>query len=206
MLVCMLAMAWQSHLHAQALPPAEAGTGRISGLVSDMETKLPLPGATVRLKSNPMVGTTTDENGNFIIQASDQQTIVFSYIGFQNQEIVYKGQKNLSVALLASSTQLNEIVTVGYQTQRKVDLTGAVSIVSVDNLKNAPTANPIKSLQGQVPGLFITTSGDPSGAATVRIRGVNTLNNNHDFLPGSVCPRLSLSDLFFQHSFQMSRC
>ena len=170
-----------SNLPLHAYPPlvkmpAPARADKVSGKVTDNQGR-PLPGVTVAVKGTA-TGTTTDENGNFIIQASDQQTIVFSYIGFQNQEIVYKGQKNLSVALLASSTQLNEIVTVGYQTQRKVDLTGAVSIVSVDNLKNAPTANPIKSLQGQVPGLFITTSGDPSGAATVRIRGVNTLNNN----------------------------
>ena len=156
--------------------PAPARADKVSGKVTDNKGQS-LPGVTVAIKGTT-VGTTTDENGNFTIQANDQQIIVFSYIGFQNQEVLYKGQKSLSIALLASSTQLNEIVTVGYQTQRKVDLTGAVSVVAIDNLKNAPTSNPIKSLQGQVPGLFITTSGNPSGAATVRIRGVNTLNNN----------------------------
>ncbi|SEW52716.1 SusC/RagA family TonB-linked outer membrane protein [Chitinophaga arvensicola] len=158
------------------IPGIVAPAEKVTGLVTDSQGQ-PVPGVTVAVRGTS-TGTTTDEKGRFTIQVTPQQIIVFSYIGFQNQEIVYKGQPNLSVTLLASSTQLNEIVTVGYQTQRKVDLTGAVSVVSIDNLKNAPTANPIQSLQGQVPGLIITTSGDPSGAATVRIRGVNTLNNN----------------------------
>ncbi len=149
---------------------------KVTGQVTDNQGK-PVPGVTVAVKGTS-TGTTTDEKGNFTIQVNDQQVLVFSYIGFQNQEIQYKGQRTLSVVLLASSTQLNEIVTVGYQTQRKVDLTGAVSVVAIDNLKNAPTSNPIQSLQGQVPGLFITTSGNPNGASTVRIRGVSTLNNN----------------------------
>lgn len=149
---------------------------KVTGQVTDAQGQ-PVPGVTVAIKGTA-IGTTTDDKGRFTIQVSDQQIIVFSYIGFQQQEVPYKGQPTLSVTLLASSTQLNEIVTVGYQTQRKVDLTGAVSVVSIDNMKNAPTANPIQALQGQVPGLTIMTSGDPSGAATVRIRGVNTLNNN----------------------------
>lgn len=163
-------------------PPAGNITGipataeKVTGQVTDAQGQ-PVPGVTVAIKGTT-IGTTTDDKGRFTIQVSDKQVIVFSYIGFQNQEVPYKGQPTLSITLLASSTQLNEIVTVGYQTQRKVDLTGAVSVVSIDNLKNAPTANPIQALQGQVPGLTILTSGDPSGAATVRIRGVNTLNNN----------------------------
>ncbi|MBC9932068.1 SusC/RagA family TonB-linked outer membrane protein [Chitinophaga qingshengii] len=148
----------------------------VSGKVVDGQGK-PVPGVTVAVKGTS-VGTTTDEQGNFRISVNAQQVIVFSYIGYKNQEIIYTGQTTLTVTLESGSTTLNEIVTVGYQTQRKVDLTGAVSVVSVNNLKNASTPNPIQALQGQVPGLFITTSGDPSGAATVRIRGVNTLNNN----------------------------
>src|SRR5699024_4233708 len=94
-------------------------------------------------------------------------------------ELVYKNQNKVEVTLELSSAELSEIVAVGYQTQKKVDLTGAVSVVKTEDIEKSPTSNPIKSIQGLVPGVFITTNGDPSGNATVHIRGVRTLNDNN---------------------------
>lgn len=150
---------------------------KVSGTVTDEQGK-PLSNVSVTVKGTT-IGVTTDNQGDFSLQVDKGQTIVFSSVGYQIQEISYNGQSNINVRLEISSTKLDEVVAVGYLTQRKVDLTGAVSVVKVNDLKNSPTSNPIKSLQGLVPGLFITTDGDPSGAATVRIRGVNTLNNNN---------------------------
>lgn len=148
---------------------------QISGKVTD-EQKNPLVGVTVTIRETN-ISTITDNNGIYNIIVEKGQTIIFSFVGYDTKEVVFGG-KEINVTLELSSTQLGEVVVVGYQTQKKADLTGAVSVVDVNNLKNSTTSNPIKSLQGLVPGLFINTDGNPTGAATVRVRGVSTLNNN----------------------------
>ena len=89
-----------------------------------------------------------------------------------------KAGKGLKIVMEDDSKQLNEVVVTGYTTQRKADLTGAISVVSVDEIAKQNENNPIKALQGRVPGMNITADGSPSGTATVRIRGIGTLNNN----------------------------
>src|SRR3712207_6323418 len=84
----------------------------------------------------------------------------------------------MKVQLKENAKELNEVVVTGYQTQRKADLTGAISVVNVNDLAKHNENNPIKALQGHVPGMNISADGSPSGTATVRIRGVGTLNNN----------------------------
>ena len=91
----------------------------------------------------------------------------------------------MKVTLKDDSELLKEVVVTGYTTQRKVDLTGAISTVSVDEIAKQNENNPMKALQGRVPGMNITADGNPSGAATVRIRGVGTLNDNDP--PRLVC-------------------
>ena len=102
--------------------------------------------------------------------------LVFTYIGYQTTEV--PAQQDMKVTMKDDAEVLQEVVVTGYTTQRKADLTGAISTVSVDEMAKQNENNPMKALQGRVPGMNITADGNPSGAATVRIRGVGTLNDN----------------------------
>ena len=101
---------------------------------------------------------------------------MFSYIGYQTQEL--PAQNGMKVVMQDDALSLNEVVVTGYTTQRKADLTGAVSVVSVSELAKQNENNPMKALQGRVPGMNISADGNLAGAATVRIRGIGTLNDN----------------------------
>ena len=145
----------------------------ITGTVTDAFG--PVIGATVMEKGTAN-GTVTDFDGNFKLKVQAGKTLVFSYVGYLTMEM--PAQNGMQVALKEDSKQLQEVVVTGYTTQRKADLTGAVSTVSVDELAKQNENNPIKAMQGRVPGMNIAADGNPSGAATVRIRGIGTLNNN----------------------------
>ena len=132
-------------------------------------------GATVKEKDTSN-GTVTDFDGNFNIKVKAGATLVVSYIGYQTQEVAAKN--GMKVTLVPDDKVLQEVVVTGYTTQRKADLTGAISTVSVDEIAKQNENNPMKALQGRVPGMNISADGNPSGAATVRIRGVGTLNDN----------------------------
>ena len=135
-----------------------------------------LPGATVKEKENATNGTVTDMDGRFKIKVKSGAMLVISYIGFETQEVAAKD--GMKVTMGEAASELNEFVVTGYSVQRKADLTGAVSVVSVDEIAKQNENNPMKALQGRVPGMNIQADGNPSGAATVRIRGVGTLNDN----------------------------
>ncbi len=151
-----------------------AQSGEISGTVVDA-TGESVIGATVMEKGTSN-GTVTDFDGNFKIKVEAGKTLVFTYIGFQTQEL--PAQDGMKVVMQDDALALNEVVVTGYTTQRKADLTGAISTVSVDEMAKQNENNPMKALQGRVPGMNITADGNPSGAATVRIRGIGTLNDN----------------------------
>ena len=121
-------------------------------------------------------GTVTDLDGNFTLKVAEGTTLVISFIGFETLEVPAK--QGMKVTLKENTSELSEVVVTGYTTQRKADLTGAVSVVSVDEIAKQNENNPIKALQGRVPGMNVSADGNPSGAATVRIRGIGTLNNN----------------------------
>ena len=135
----------------------------------------PVIGATVMEKGTTN-GTVTDFDGNFKLKVEAGKTLVFSYIGYLTQEL--PAQNGMTVTMQEDAMTLNEVVVTGYTTQRKADLTGAVSVVSVSELAKQNENNPIKAMQGRVPGMNISADGSPSGSATVRIRGIGTLNNN----------------------------
>ncbi|SDP76460.1 TonB-linked outer membrane protein, SusC/RagA family [Mucilaginibacter sp. OK268] len=148
---------------------------KISGTVTD--EKGALPGVSVKLKGST-IGTVTDVKGNYSLTFSDSNgTLVFTSIGYVTQEIAINGQTKIDVQLKAESKGLNEVVVVGYGTQKKVNLTGAVSSVSGDDLKIRPVGQTSASLQGVAPGVTVTqSSGRPGGdAGTIRIRGVGTI-------------------------------
>ena len=146
----------------------------VKGTVVD-ETGEGVIGATVMEKGTSN-GTVTDFDGNFTVKVKSGAVLVFSYVGFQTLEL--PAQNGMKVVMKDDSQNLNEVVVTGYTTQRKADLTGAVSVVSMDDLLKQNENNPMKAMQGRVPGVNIAADGDPSGAATVRIRGVGTLNDN----------------------------
>ena len=146
----------------------------ITGTVVD-ETGETVIGATV-IEKGTTNGTVTDFDGTFAIKVNPGATLVFSYVGYLNVEM--QASNGMVVTMKEDALALNEIVVTGYTTQRKADLTGAVSVVSVTDLVKQNENNPIKAMQGRVPGMNISADGNPSGAATVRIRGTGTLNNN----------------------------
>ena len=159
-------------LYAQTGPTFD-GENLIEGTVTDAFG--PVIGATVMEKGTSN-GTVTDFDGNFKLNVQPGKTLVFSYIGLLSVEL--PAAQGMQVELKEDSKQLQEVVVTGYTTQRKADLTGAVSTVNVDELAKQNENNPVKALQGRVPGMNISADGSPSGSATVRIRGIGTLNNN----------------------------
>ena len=146
----------------------------IKGTVVDTKGET-IIGATVMEKGTSN-GTITDFDGNFTIKVKEGAILVFTYIGYQTTEV--PAQQDMKVTMVDDAEVLQEVVVTGYTTQRKADLTGAISTVSVDEIAKQNENNPMKALQGRVPGMNITADGNPSGAATVRIRGVGTLNDN----------------------------
>ena len=148
----------------------------ISGTVVDA-TGETIIGATVMVKGTSN-GTITDFDGNFKIKVEAGKTLVFSYIGFETQE--QPAQNGMQVVLKDNAKELAEVVVTGYQTQRKADLTGSVSVVQTKELKTSSDTDPMRALQGKVPGMTITSNGSPVGAGTVRIRGGGSFNSSQD--------------------------
>lgn len=150
----------------------------VTGTVISKDTRLPLAGVTVATSGKTTV---TKSDGSFSIDVATGQTITFSFVGMTTTQIKVTGTtKNLDVSLETSYNDLNAVVVTGYKSEKKVDLTGAVSVVNLNNVKNNPVASPMLALQGQVPGLYIQTDGSPTGAnggaPAIIIRGVNNLN------------------------------
>ena len=146
----------------------------VSGVVKDANGE-PVIGATVT-EEGTKNATVTDFDGKFRLKVTGGKKLTISYIGYKS-ETVAPGP-SLNIVLQEDSQALDELVVTGYTTQRKADLTGAVSVVSMDDIADLNENNPMKALQGRVPGMNITADGNPSGSATIRIRGVGTLNNN----------------------------
>lgn len=157
--------------------PAEPPPAAISGRVTD-EKGQPLPGVTVLVKGT-QTGTTTDEKGEFkFTKIDDQATLVFTYIGFEKQEISLEGKRSLQVKLaLADNTALEAIVVVGYGSMKKSDLTGAVSAVQGEAITQRKTTQISQALQGSMPGVMVTRDNNAPGAtATIRVRGITTIS------------------------------
>jgi TonB-linked SusC/RagA family outer membrane protein len=150
----------------------------ITGTVVGKTDNSPIMGATVHANKKTVL---TDNSGKFSIEASEGDNLTISYVGMKLVSIKITGSsQNLSVAMETGAGELETVVVTGYKTERKVDLTGAVSVVNLNNVKNNPVASPMLALQGQVPGLYIQTDGSPTGsnggAPAIIIRGVNNLS------------------------------
>ncbi|WP_339714018.1 TonB-dependent receptor [uncultured Kriegella sp.] len=152
-------------------------TSTITGMVSDAKGA-PLPGATI-IVSGSTNGTTTDFDGNYSlsnISPSDQ--LVFSYIGMTTQIVSVGNQTTINVNLQEDAEALDEVVVVGYGTQSRAEVTGAISTVGADELSALPVASADQALQGRAAGVTVLNSGSPGTAPVVRIRGLGTMNNN----------------------------
>lgn len=148
----------------------------VKGQVVD-ENGEPLIGATVRLK-DATTGVITDFDGNFTISAKSNAVIVVSYMGYKTREIAVRGRAALEPIQLESDTNvLDQVVVVGYGVQKKADLTGSVSIVNADELKKVSNSNISTMLEGKVPGVQITSDGQPGADPSVRIRGIGSFGS-----------------------------
>lgn len=164
----------------------------IRGTVKD-ESGSPVPGANVIIKGTTF-GTTSDENGSFSINASSQDVLVVSFIGFKSREIPVGNQTSLDVRLEEDLTTLNEVVVVGYGEQKRATLSGSVSVVSGSEITKSPAINVSNSLAGRLPGLTaINTTSEPGNdGATLRIRGVATFGNADPLIVVDGIPNRSL--------------
>ena len=148
----------------------------VKGNVTSKTDGQPIIGASVVETTATTNGTITDFDGNFTLSVPVNSTLKITYIGYK--PVTVKAAAIVNVLLEEDTQMVDEVVVTGYTTQRKADLTGAVSVVKVDEIQKQGENNPVKALQGRVPGMNITADGNPSGSATVRIRGIGTLNNN----------------------------
>ncbi len=150
----------------------------LTGSVKDASTNLPLNGANIVIQGSKK-GVSTSADGKFSIQLTkDAKNIIVSYVGFDAKTVSVNGLNQIDV-LLTSSNELEETVVIGYTSQRKKDLTGAVSVVELSPVKNNSSGNIMQSLQGRVAGLYIERDGSPNGSnGRILIRGANTLGNN----------------------------
>ncbi|HSB94382.1 MAG TPA: SusC/RagA family TonB-linked outer membrane protein, partial [Flavitalea sp.] len=150
----------------------------ITGTIQDA-TGQPVNGATITVKGTQRV-TVSDSKGNFSINAEAGEVLVVSFVGYKTQEITVTGSANLTIVIEAVDKSLNEVVVVGYQTQRRSNLSGAVSVVNMAGLSKLPVGTVDQALQGKASGVRITQStGQPGEGVFVRIRGVGTINDNN---------------------------
>lgn len=149
----------------------------VHGTVLSKTDDEPLIGASVVCETNK-AGAATDIDGNFEISVPEGSTLKVSYVGYS--PAVVKASPSMTIYLEENSELLDEVVVVGYQTVRKADLTGAVSVVSTKSLETSADTDPMRALQGKVPGMTVTATGSPSGTGSVRIRGIGSFNASQD--------------------------
>jgi TonB-dependent starch-binding outer membrane protein SusC len=148
-----------------------------SGKVIGSDDKLPVVGASVRIKGTN-TGAVTDVNGNFSLALSPGNVLVVSYIGFQTKEVNAGSGAFLTISLEPANSTLNEVVVTGYTSQRKKDIAGAVSVVDVGSAKKLPASSSDQLLQGQAAGVSVITQGAPGAPSAVFIRGISNFGNS----------------------------
>jgi len=170
----------------------------ISGVVTSDDG--PLPGATVQVKGTNQ-GVTTDFDGNFTVNANDNNILIVSFVGFTTQEVQISGQDNVTIVLV-SSNELEEVVVTGYGSQSEREITSAVVTVDSEEFNQGPINDAVQLLQGKVAGLQIyKPGGNPNENATIRLRGISTLGANTqplvviDGVPGATLANIDPNDI-----------
>ena len=148
---------------------------KVTGKVKDSSGE-PVIGASVVVKGNNTMGTITDFDGNFMLDVPAKSVLVISYIGYVTQEVPTAGKNSLEIVLKEDTKTLDEVVVIGYGTQRKGDVTSSVASVKADNFVKGAVKDVGQLIQGKVAGLAITNpNGDPTGSTQIRLRGTNTI-------------------------------
>lgn len=180
-----------SLLLGMLLLPMYAGAQsiKIQGTVVAESDGEPLPGVTVSIDGTN-IATVTDMDGHFTIDAKQKGKLKFSYIGFKTILKAFSTSGDMAIKLADDSNMLDEVVAIGYGSLKKSDLTGAVAVVKADNLKKTPAASVDQALQGRAAGVTVNAnSGQPGAGATVRIRGIGTVNDSNPIyvVDGVIC-------------------
>lgn len=169
LILCLLAISAQAQIS-------------ITGQVTDQDDGLPMPGATVRIKGG--TGAITDVDGRYSLSVADENAVlIFSFVGYVTQEITVGNQTVINVALVPDVANLEEVVVIGYGTSTKKELTGSVDVIKADQLEALNPTRLEQALQGQTPGVQISSnSGSPGGGFNIRIRGITTNGDNRPLI------------------------
>jgi TonB-linked SusC/RagA family outer membrane protein len=168
-----------SHLIVIASKNTPIQAFQLTGTVTD-STGQPLVGVTVQVKGTSL-GTVTGAGGEFSLEVPDSAVLTVSYIGFQSKDVRLNGHSPIHIVLSPSNSALNEVVVIGYGTQSKKDITGAVSVVGADDIKDRPIVNVSEALQGKAAGVEVTSnSGKPGAGLTIRVRGSSSISAGND--------------------------
>ncbi len=185
---CILVMALLTLLPGQV----RAQTNKISGTITGV-ANAPLQAATILVKQTK-VSAVSDANGKFSIEAAPGQTLVISVVGYEPREVTVNNESNLLVLLSQQNAILDEVVVVGYGTQRKRDLTGSVSNINVNEIKKYTTSDISQLLQGRATGVAVNSDGQPGAAPSVRIRGFSTFGGSQPYYVVDGVPGASIRD------------
>ncbi len=154
------------------------GQAKLTGKVVDGKQKEPLAGVSIGVKGTSR-GTVTNSGGEYTIDVSRGEMLVFSFLGMISREVAYTGQAVLDVVMEDESQQIEELVVIGYQTIKKADLTGAVSVFNPDQMKNKTVTGTVGDALGTLPGIDVRTSGAPGSEGKVVIRGTGTFGSSN---------------------------
>ncbi len=153
---------------------------KVTGTVISSADKLPIPGVTVIVKGTT-TGTITDGNGKYSLTIpSGGKTLIFSFVGMTSVEVVIGNQTVINTEMKEFVVGVDEVVVIGYGTVKKSDLTGSVAVVSTKDLTMNPSSSAAQSLQGRAPGVLVIQNSAPGGSATIRVRGVGSINKGSD--------------------------
>ncbi len=147
----------------------------VSGRVTDALTGQPIVGTTVTVKGTQLA-TQTDNQGNYSISVPNSaKALIFTTVGYESRDVLINGQPEISISLIATVSSLNEVVVTGYGTQKRTNVTGAISTVNSKTISELPVVSVQQALQGRVPGLSVTNNGSPGTEPLVRIRGISSI-------------------------------
>lgn len=181
----LAAMCHQASAHSLLRPETATDKAPVNKLLSiniDIHGKVtneegaPLVGVSVTVGGST-TGTSTGPDGTYTINAPEEGTLNFSYVGYKSQVVNVSSRTTIDITMEKDVSTLSDIVVIGYGTQKKRDLTGSIAVVKGEDIAKQPSTNPVASLQGKVAGLTVVNSGQAGSSPTVRIRGVNSTNN-----------------------------
>ena len=152
----------------------------VTGVVND-DNGVPLPGASVVVKGTT-TGTVTDFDGNYSIEVDPGAILVFSYIGYKTVEVAVNGNAIINATLPLDATQLDDVVVVGYGTQKKSEVTSSISQINGKDFQTSTASNAAMALQGRASGVEFVNSGTPGSTPSIRIRGIGTINNSQPLI------------------------